>query len=268
MAHAVQQQQVMYSYPKGPVPLIQCRKSHSAQLAHTYPEGPWLGIPRPTFLLCFYYSALPPHVPLMSSVISTGVIFFFFPHGLKNVLPSHRVIFQAAADALLHAVCKVTKSHRSLCSGLYLHRQNPRAALLLYRSSLSFHLQENCKVLQPAENTRREQGEQLQGGPLLLLVSWRQGNAQQDLCKHQEDTEGERSSPTGEKGKRLTQSLPKPNPTCHPSLMEHPSMLSLQHVLKTVWQLSTGSEEIKFWKFLPVLQKEIAQFHTAPKARE
>lgn len=76
MAHAVQQQQVMYSYPKGPVPLIQCRKSHSAQLAHTYPEGPWLGIPRPTFLLCFYYSALPPHVPFMSSVISTGVIFF------------------------------------------------------------------------------------------------------------------------------------------------------------------------------------------------
>lgn len=268
MAHAVQQQQVMYSYPKGPVPLIQCRKSHSAQLAHTYPEGTRNAQPRSTFLLCFYYSALPPHVPFMSSVISTGVIFFFFPHGLKNVLPSHRVIFQAAADALLHAVCKVTKSHRSLCSGLYLHRQNPSAALLLYRSSLSFHLQENCKVLQPAENTRREQGGQLQGGPLLLLVSWRQGNAQQDLCKHQEDTEGERSSPTGEKGKRLTQSLPKPNPTCHPSLMEHPSMLSLQHVLKTVWQLSTGSEEIKFWKFLPVLQKEIARFHTAPKARE
>lgn len=225
---------------------------------HTQRDRGWAVLTPP---LCFAFITLPCHLTLLPyHLISTGLLSPPPPPQWIKEWPS---ITQSdfPSSSRCSALCCVQSYQEPQASalGALPSLPKPSATSLLYNNSLPFHLQENCTVLQPAEN-RREQG-----GPLLLLgpVSWRQGDAQQGCERRKKQPN------RGKKGREtLTQSLPKPNPTWHPSLMGHPSMLSLQHILKTIWQLSTGSEEIIFRRFLPAIQKEIAWFHIAPKARE
>lgn len=164
----------MYTCPQGPVPLIQHRKSQSAQLAHTYKRDRGWAVLTPP--LCFAFITLPCHLTFLSChLISTGVFGPPPPPWIKERPSVTQSDFPSSSRC--SALCCVQSYQEPQASVLRAlpSLPKPSTALLLYNSSLSFHLQENCIVPQPAENIRREQG-----GLLLLLgpVSWRQGDAQ------------------------------------------------------------------------------------------
>lgn len=155
---------------------------------HTQRDRGWAVLTPP---LCFAFITLPCHLTLLPyHLISTGLLSPPPPlNGLKNDLPSHRVISQAAADVLLYAVCKVTKSHKPLLSGLYLHCQNP----VLLRCCTTTHCHFICRKTAWCCNQLKTPGESRED----LCFCWGQWAGGRAMPS--KDVKGERSSPTGEK---------------------------------------------------------------------